>query len=141
MVCFGEARREFQRILKTDGWLVLLWNERVDTGTPFLEAYERLLEPYGTDYRDVRKKNNEDPERPANFFGAAGCGVRKFANEQHFNFEGLKGRLLSASYAPGPTHHDHKPMLEELNKIFLQHAVSNSVTMSYETTLYCGHLT
>ncbi len=33
---------------------------------------------------------------------------------QSFNFEGLKGRLLSSSYAPMPNHTNYKPMINEL---------------------------
>src|SRR5712691_9479273 len=47
------ARREFVRILKPGGWLVLLWNERLTDATPFLRGYEELLLKYGTDYQDV----------------------------------------------------------------------------------------
>ena len=39
----GKARLEFARILRRDGWLVLLWNERVTDTTPFLRDYEALL--------------------------------------------------------------------------------------------------
>ncbi len=38
------SRREFVRILKPVGWLVLLWNERGTDSTPFLSEYEQLLE-------------------------------------------------------------------------------------------------
>src|SRR5579863_1705779 len=52
-----KARREFVRILKPGGWLVLLWNERRTDSTPFLREYEHLLLAYGTDYQDVRHEN------------------------------------------------------------------------------------
>ena len=48
------ARREFQRILKPGGSALLLWNTRKLGGTPFLEAYEKLLIAYGTDRRQTR---------------------------------------------------------------------------------------
>src|SRR5437879_9326158 len=48
------ARREFLRILKPGGWLVLLWNERRTDSRPFLRDYEQLLLTYGTDYQEVR---------------------------------------------------------------------------------------
>jgi len=48
------ARREFRRILKPTGWIVVLWNER-QMDTPFASAYEDLLVKYGTDYTRVRE--------------------------------------------------------------------------------------
>ncbi len=38
----ARARREFVRILKPAGWLVLLWNERLTDSTPFLRDYEAI---------------------------------------------------------------------------------------------------
>ena len=37
---------------------------------------------------------------------------------QEFDYAGLEGRLLSSSYAPGPEHPKHRPMLHELRRIF-----------------------
>ncbi len=47
------TRGEFARILRPDGWVVLLWNDRRRSGSVFLEAYEQLLRTYGTDYAEV----------------------------------------------------------------------------------------
>src|SRR5258708_828557 len=47
------ARKEFVRILRPDGWCVLIWNERETTTKPFLRDYEQLLLAYGTDYKEV----------------------------------------------------------------------------------------
>src|SRR5436190_3249393 len=46
---FDPAYREFQRILKPNGWLVILWNDRETDTTPFLIDYEKLLLKFGTD--------------------------------------------------------------------------------------------
>src|SRR5882724_5446254 len=54
------ARREFLRILKPGGWVVLLWNERRTEGTAFLAEYEQLLLEYGTDYAEVRHERTSD---------------------------------------------------------------------------------
>src|SRR4051794_14847949 len=45
----GQAQREFKRILKPEGWVALVWNERREDSTPFAKEYERLLRNYGTD--------------------------------------------------------------------------------------------
>jgi len=44
------AHREFSRILKPGGWVVLLWNERITEGTAFLAEYEKMVLEYGTDF-------------------------------------------------------------------------------------------
>ena len=49
-----ESRAEFRRILKPQGWCVLLWNERRVTGNAFSEDYERLLHTYCVEYKDKR---------------------------------------------------------------------------------------
>src|SRR5262249_20110821 len=56
-----KTRTEFVRILKSRGWVALIWNERVTTTTPFLVAYEQLLKDYSTDYEQVdHRRIDED---------------------------------------------------------------------------------
>src|SRR5262249_3999657 len=97
------CRKEFVRILRPAGWVVLLWNSRRLNSTPFLAAYEELLKTYGTDYLAVRCENI-DAESLAAFFAPAGFTKRTVYNEQRFDFDGLRGRLLSSSYAPTTGH-------------------------------------
>jgi hypothetical protein len=59
---------------------------------------------------------------------------------QEFDYAGLEGRLLSSSYAPGPGHPKHAPMLRELRRIFEKHARGGRVTFEYKTRVYFGHL-
>jgi SAM-dependent methyltransferase len=132
------ARREFLRILKPAGWLVLLWNERLTDSTPFLRAYEDLLLNFGTDYEDVRHERTTDAVNE--FFDPAPYLERVFATRQEFDYEGLEGRLLSSSYAPGPGHPKHAPMLRELQRIFEQHAAAWRVAFEYKTRVYFGRL-
>lgn len=133
------ARQEFVRILKPHGWLVLLWNERETDSTPFLVDYEQLLLRYGTDYADVRHERTTDSVNE--FFDPAPYEERTFAMRQDFDYVGLEGRLLSSSYAPGPGHPKHEPMLRELRQIFEKHAVGGQVAFDYKTRVYFGHLT
>lgn len=132
------SRREFVRILKPDGWLVLLWNERLTDSTPFLRDYEQLLLTYGTDYEDVRHEKTTDAVNE--FFDPAPFQARVFAMQQEFDYAGIEGRLLSSSYAPGPGHPKYKPMLRELRRIFDQHALAGRATFDYKTRVYFGRL-
>src|SRR5215469_5963617 len=47
------TRSEFARIVKPEGWVVLIWHDRDLDSTPFLRAYEDFLQRYATDYSTV----------------------------------------------------------------------------------------
>ena len=134
----SRARREFVRILKSAGWLVLLWNERLTDSTDFLRKYEQLLLTYGTDYTEVRHERTT--ESVNEFFDPAPYRERAFDMRQEFDYAGVEGRLLSSSYAPGPGHPKHEPMLRELRQIFQASAVNGRIMFEYKTRLYFGHL-
>ena len=132
------ARREFARLLKPGGWLVLLWNERVVDGTAFLREYEELLLKFGTDYKDVRHERTT--EAVNEFFDPEPYRERVFAMRQEFDYAGLEGRLLSSSYAPGPEHTQHRPMLGGLRRLFDNYAVNGQVGVDYKTRVYFGRI-
>lgn len=132
------ARREFVRILKPQGWLVLLWNERVVDSTKFLRDYEQLLLKYGTDYQDVRHERTTDAVNE--FFDPQLFAERVFPMRQEFDYAGIEGRLLSSSYAPGPEHPQYGPMLRDLRQIFDACAGNGRAVFEYKTRLYFGRL-
>jgi SAM-dependent methyltransferase len=132
------ARREFVRILKPGGWLVLLWNERVTDSTEFLRKYEQLLMTFGTDYQEVRHERTTASVNE--FFDPAPFQERVFAMRQEFDYAGVEGRLLSSSYAPGAKHPQHAAMLRELRSIVEACAVKGRVAVDYKTRIYFGRL-
>ena len=129
---------EWRRILRPGGWMVLLWNTRRTDSTPFLRAYEALLREHGTDYSAVNHENvTEESLRTAL---GEGYGRRVVPSEQVFDFQGLKGRLLSSSYAPNVGHPGHEPMLAELERIFREHQQDGRVRFEYDTEIYFGRV-
>jgi SAM-dependent methyltransferase len=132
------ARREFVRVLKPSGWLVLLWNERAVDSTKFLRDYEQLLLTYGTDYQDVRHERTTDSVNE--FFDPAPFKQRVFPMRQEFDYAGIEGRLLSSSYAPGPENPQYEAMLRDLRHIFEVSEVNGRAVFEYKTRLYFGHL-
>ncbi|HXD34492.1 MAG TPA: class I SAM-dependent methyltransferase [Pyrinomonadaceae bacterium] len=132
------ARAEFARILKPNGWVVLLWNERRLDSTDFLKGFEQLLLKYGLDYTKVRHENVEDDI--AGFYAPAPFKQVNFDNRQDLDLAGLRGRLFSASYTPEPGHRDYESMVSEIDILFRDHQVHGNVTIEYDTKLYYGHL-
>lgn len=133
------CRREFSRILRPRGWVVLIWNDRRKQGSPFLEAYEQLLLNYGTDYQKV-DHTRIGQQQIQTFFGSRPIGTATFENHQSFRFDGLKARLLSSSYTPGPNHPRHTDMLRALREIFEAYEVDEHVTIEHQTQVYYGQL-
>jgi SAM-dependent methyltransferase len=133
------ARSEFARILKASGWVVLIWNDRRTSTTAFLRDYEELLQTCAVDYRAVDHKQ-VDAAAIGSFFEPSAFKWSVFESRQVFDFEGLKGRLLSSSYAPEPGHPKHAPMIEKLDSIFRKHEKDGRVVFEYDTLVYYGQL-
>jgi SAM-dependent methyltransferase len=132
------ARAEFRRILRPKGWVVLIWNERLVT-PGFLTEYEDLLQRLSTDYGRVDHRQVGD-EAIGKFFAHESWRAASFPNHQDFDWEGLRGRLLSSSYAPLPGSPKYEPMMEELAAIFANYQEGGQVRVVYETKMYVGRI-
>jgi SAM-dependent methyltransferase len=131
-------RAEAKRILKLGGWAVLMWNTRRLEGTPFLRAYEQFLIDHGTDYQRVRHDHGA-PANLAHFFGGP-YRTCVLPNRQRLSRDGLRGRLLSASYLPGPSDAGHQALLEAIDRLFQQHQQNGEVVIEYETEIHFRQL-
>jgi SAM-dependent methyltransferase len=138
----AKARQEFARILRPAGWVVLLGNHRLKSESPFDKSYDEIVEGFAIDLEMV--KANElrsiDSKTLSGFFGVNGFEIRSFRNYQVLDFDGLKGRLLSSSYAPKAPHPNHAPMISKLREIFDTYSTSGTVRMVYETNVRFGRL-
>ncbi len=131
------TRREFLRILKPAGRVVVIWNERLTDTTPFLRDYESLLRKFGTDYARV-KESYPNEQHMLNFFGAGAYSSHELPNFQEFDFDGLAGRLRSSSFCPTTDHPNFAPMMAELQRIFDAYNQDGRVRLEYSTHIYFG---
>ena len=134
------TRAEFARILQPGGSVAVLWNERRLKDTPFQRAYEQVLQTFGTDYAEVRH-TNLDLERVRVFFASDVFKLTVLENRQVFDFKGLRGRLLSSSYAPDETQPTYIPMLARLEEVFDRYQTNGGVTFDYDLNVYTGRIT
>ena len=131
-----KTQAEFARILKSNGWVVIVWNGYKPERTPLLRGYHEALLRYGTDYRDVRREIEDI--KIEQFFACGAYKVAQFEFHQTFDFEGFKGRTLSASYAPQPGEANFEPMISRLREIFDSNQSDGKVTFDYDTEVYYG---
>ncbi|HEY1014731.1 MAG TPA: class I SAM-dependent methyltransferase [Herpetosiphonaceae bacterium] len=132
------ARAEWRRILRPGGWVALVWNVRADS-SPFQRDYERLLREQAPEYGQVNHRN-VDAEALAGFFRPGPVKRLDLANQQRFDLPGLKGRVLSSSYAPEPGHPRHEPLMAGLERLFERYQEDGAVAFDYETEIYLGQL-
>lgn len=135
----GAARQEFARILRSRGWCVLMWNTRRLDATPLHRDYELLLQRFGVDYRAVQH-TNVTRETLQGFFPNGQLRRHTVYNEQLLDFDGLRGRLLSSSYAPTEGRPEFVAMLNELRQIFERRHNDGKICIQYDTELYFGRL-
>ncbi|MFX1326660.1 MAG: class I SAM-dependent methyltransferase [Promethearchaeota archaeon] len=135
-----KAKIEFLRILKPKGWVILIWNRRKKHNNKFLEEYELLLLKYGTDYKAIEKKKLDYDK----FFGEDKSKISYskeiFYNVQIFDFEGLKGRLLSTSYIPLDEHSNYEKMILDLKRLFNKYEINGYIQFEYDTEVFYGQL-
>ncbi len=133
------ARREFARILRPGGWVVLIWNDRRNDATKFLRAYEDLLQRWAVDYREVDHRR-VDEAAMASFFAPEHFCERLLPNRQVFAYPALEGRLCSSSYTPEAGHPNYAPMLAELAAIFSEFQEGGTVAFEYHCRVVFGRL-
>lgn len=131
------AKAEFQRILNPPGWVALIWNAR-RTDSSFGEASEELIKTFSTDYEIADHRRVDD--RILNPFFGGNYTMQSFDNAQSFDYEGLKGRLLSSSYIPEAGHPNYEPMLVALRELFEAHQVDGQIQFEYNTEVFVGSL-
>ena len=132
------AAREFRRVLRAGGHVVIAWNDRKTHGSPLLAGYDQLLRLHGTDYERVSRTTTSVADLQRVF----DVPFRRvaFPNEQRFDLEGLRGRAMSASYAPLPGHPSHEPFVEGLRSLFDAHQRGGQVVFEYETEVFFGRV-
>ncbi|MFX1458222.1 MAG: class I SAM-dependent methyltransferase [Promethearchaeota archaeon] len=126
-----QTQKEFRRILKEGGYVILIWNNRKKSDSGFSTEYEKFILKYGKDYKFTRK----DETDINNFFKYE---KEVFYNYQDFDFEGLKGRLLSASYIPLENSPEYEDMIKELAFIFDKYQHDGTIKLEYDTEVYYG---
>ncbi|MEL3971072.1 class I SAM-dependent methyltransferase [Rossellomorea oryzaecorticis] len=124
------CKKEFQRILKENGHVVILWNE-MQNNSQFAKEYTTLLNKYKV--KTTAAISNFDPdEEKLNFFGQDYTKVY-YDNWQTVTEEGFTGGALSLSYTPSKLDNTYDEFVEELHQLFSEYQQNDKVTFHYKT--------
>ncbi len=135
----AEARQEFRRILKPNGWVALTWNERKASGSEFLECYEQILRECSPEYANVTHRNTPDNEI-LDWFENPNAVFNTFVNETPLDLDNFLGRAYSSSYVPAAETAERIEITGRLTDLYERTISDGPVTMRYETKLFLGQL-
>lgn len=131
-----KAKAEFHRILRRKGNVSLIWNERMVGESGFSHGYEALLREQSEGYRQTVHRSGFAEETVREFYLPGKADRIDVPTRQEFDFDGVRGRLLSSSYAPKAGHPDHDKVFGELRRLFDRHAVDGRVAFAYTTRIF-----
>jgi len=135
-----EARHEFMRILKPNGFTALIWNDRKTSGSALAEAYEQLLIDFGTDYVEVQSRGKQTLEGFERFFGHSEIRRATIPNAQHLERDAFVERATSASYMPNELHPRYREMVDAAQRIFDENRAGGTVVLEYDTNIYYAQM-
>lgn len=131
------TRREWHRILKPEGFALVVFNSRLIEATPFMRAYDRYLIDHAIDYAGVDHRRGL-PEKLRAVLGET--RERRFPFTLRHGYDDVRGLSMSSSYVPAPGHPQHETFFEGLRELFDTHAVDGAVDFPYETEAYVGRV-
>jgi len=132
------AHREVLRVAREGAYAALLWNERPLEPSAFVNDYDALLVRHAAEYPEIRARRADEASM-REFLGRA-MELVTFPNQQTLDFEGLRGRLLSSSYAPEAGHSEYEPMMAGLREVFRRHERAGQIVFPYRTLVYFAQL-
>jgi ubiquinone/menaquinone biosynthesis C-methylase UbiE len=132
-----KTAKEFRRILRPGGWVVLVSNSRVRDESPQSLAYEAMLREHGTDYAENRERYEIAPKVEAFFAGGELCR-EEIRGEQRLTLEELVGQTQSLSVTPEPGHAKYEGMQGALREFFAKWQGDGVVAMSTVCRVACG---
>jgi SAM-dependent methyltransferase len=129
---------EWRRILRDRGHVVLVWNTSHQEASPFMAGYQAIVDRFSTEPIENHHAVAKQLGVAASFFSS--FEARSLPFEQVFDRVGLRGRLLSASYAPKPGHPRHVEMLEALDRLFDRSQRWGRVRFAIRTQVFAGRI-
>ena len=132
-----KTKKEFKRILRKDGHVVIVWNERTNNSQT-MKAVNKILLSLNQEHEEA-EKNLIDKKLLNAFYGVEKVSSGTFPNYQMLDLAGLKGRIHSISYVP-ETGSENKRVMSEVKDVFEKFNNGGQVKMEYTTRVFYGKL-
>lgn len=130
------ARVEFLRVLKPQGQVALIWNDRVSTD-PLHVALDGIFAQYGGDKRGAMLAHDERSDVPA-FFDSGAYQQWTWPHAHHLDEAALLSLVFSRSYMPARDSALGQQASEDVRRLFQSLATGGVVAVRYTTLAIIG---
>jgi len=130
---------EFQRILKTKGKVILVWNSRMAENV-LIRENDALCRDVCLEFNGFSGGSNANPESYSDFFKSGYCDYRVFENDRLLTLETYIGSSLSASYAPTESDDNYKEFINGLKDLFKKYSINDKLLLPHKTHSYVGEI-
>ena len=135
----GKTKSEFQRILKSHGKVILVWNSR-EPESELISENEKILKNICPEYKGFSDGSTISPNAYDDFFKNGQCEYKVFGNDRFLTLESFIGGSLSASYAPRRTDDNYPLFVKALTDLFNRYSKQGKMLLPYQTRSYVGQL-
>lgn len=134
---FEATQKEFKRILKPGGHILLVWNI-LQQRSPFLKAYQELKNKYADD-KPYAKQVDED--LISRFFEPYHFVKQEIYHSRLLNLDELLGYFRSSSYSPIVGESNYPTLVKDIAKLFDEFEKDGHVKLEYDTKMYYNGMT
>ena len=131
------ARAECLRVLRPEGQVVLIWNDRL-LSDPVHVALNAILDAYGGERRSALVAHESEHGQVQRFFGRAKPAELAFPHEHGLDEAGLVSLVFSRSYMPARESDAGREAASALGELFRRFAADGRVAVRYTTTAIVG---
>lgn len=131
-------KKECKRILKIDGKILLVWNDR-DISDEFIKENFEINRRFCPNFKGSSNGFNFSSETFTDFFNGKFESI-EFKNDLIYNEETFIFRNLSSSYAPKSGEKNYNKYVSELLNLFKKFSCSGTVKYPYVTRCYIGRI-
>jgi SAM-dependent methyltransferase len=135
-----KAKKEFKRIIKPHGKVILIWNKRVTEASDVMKGYEAFLADNIKDYEERATHRKLKDNHFRDFFKDGDYEKTVFSHRKMMSFEELKGLFLSLSYSPRYGDKNYESLIEKLKELFEKYKTDNIIFFEYITVIYTGEI-
>lgn len=132
------ASQEFKRVLRADGGVLLVWNERQSATTRLARALEELLVNTLPEYYEQLEHHPVPKDLVAELLGHREFDSKRISTTQLLDRKQFLGRMLSNSYSPSAEDTRYEEFVACLHELFDANQAGGRISLDYETVSFFG---